>query len=102
MDEEVDGPEAVPDGVEGRVDGVELLDVAGHHEVGAERLGQRLDALAERLALVGEGEFGALGRQRLGDAPGDRVVVGDPHDEAALAAHQAARGGGRRRRVPAP
>ena len=50
--------------------------------------GERAHPLAERLALIGEGEFGALGRQRLGDAPGDRMIVGDAHDEAALAAHQ--------------
>ena len=47
-----------------------------------------LTRLAERLALIGEGELGAVRGQRLGDAPGDRVVVGDPHDQAALALHQ--------------
>ena len=56
----------------------------------AERLRQRLHAPAERLALIGEGERRALGGERLGDAPGDRVVVGDPHDQPALALHQLA------------
>ena len=51
-------------------------------------LRQRLDALAERLALIGEGEFGAVAGERPGDAPGDRVVVRNPHDQAALALHQ--------------
>src|SRR3712207_8707033 len=51
----------------------------------------RSDALAERLALVGEGELGAVLAQNLGDAPGDRVVVRDPHDEAAPALHEAGR-----------
>ncbi len=54
----------------------------------ADLLRQRLDALLERIALIGEGELGALGAAGLGDAPGDRAVVGDPHDQAALAAHE--------------
>ena len=54
-----------------------------------ETFGERAHALAQRLALIGEGELGALGGERLGDAPGDRMVVGDAHHEAALAAHQA-------------
>ena len=64
-------------------------DVAGQHEIGAERLGQRHDALAERRRLVGEGKLGAVLGEALGDAPGDGMVVGDPHHQAALAAHQA-------------
>jgi hypothetical protein len=50
---------------------------------------QRLDALAERLALVGEGELGACAGQRARDAPGDRMVVGHAHDQAAAALHKA-------------
>ena len=50
--------------------------------------GQRRHPLAERLALIGEGEFRPVLGQRLGDAPGDRVIVGDAHDEAALPLHQ--------------
>ncbi len=53
---------------------------------------QRLHALAQRLALIGEGQFGALRGQRLGDAPGDGVVVGDPHDQAAFALHHSRHG----------
>src|SRR3712207_929238 len=61
----------------------------------------RSDALAERLALVGEGELGAVLAQNLGDAPGDRVVVRHSHDEAAPALHQAghARSSGTRLRA---
>ena len=55
----------------------------------AEFGGQRLDALPERVALIGERELGALVGAGLGDAPGDRPVVGDAHDQAALAGHQA-------------
>ncbi len=56
--------------------------------------GERPHALAERLALIGEGELGALRVHRLGDAPGDGMVVGDPHDEAALARQQRLHGPG--------
>ena len=45
----------------------------------------------QRIALIGEGELGALRPAGLGDAPGDRAVVGDPHDQAALAAHETGR-----------
>ena len=54
----------------------------------ADLLRQRLDALLQRVALIGEGKLGTLRMAGLGDAPGDRPVVGDPHDQAALAAHQ--------------
>ena len=54
----------------------------------ADRFGERLDPPAERLALVGEGELRAVRGERPGDAPGDRMVVGDPHHQAALALHQ--------------
>jgi hypothetical protein len=42
-----------------------------HHDLRADFGGQRLDALLEGIALIGEGEFGALVRAGLGDAPGD-------------------------------
>ena len=74
--------------VEHGIDAGDVLDVAGQHQFDAERFRQRLDALAERLALIGEGELGALRGQRLGDAPGDRMIIGDAHDQAALALHQ--------------
>ena len=52
---------------------------------GVELCGQRLDPLLQRVALIGEGELGALRVRGPGDAPGDRAVVGDAHDQAALA-----------------
>ena len=51
--------------------------------------GERLDPLLERIPLVGEGKLGAVRAARFGNTPGDRAVVGDAHDQAALAAHQA-------------
>ena len=70
------------------IDRRDVLDVAGQHEIGADRGGERLDPLAERVALIGEGELRPVRGERPGDAPGDRVVVGDPHDQPALAVHQ--------------
>ena len=64
-------------------------------DLGAELLCQRTHALAERLALKGEGEFGPLQRRLLGDTPGDRSVVGDAEHEPALAGEQARLRGGR-------
>ena len=49
---------------------------------------ERLDAFPERLALISEGDLAALGMNGLGNTPGDRAIVGDAHDDAALARHQ--------------
>jgi hypothetical protein len=46
-------------------------------DMGAQFRRQRLDALLQRIALIGEGEFGAVVVGSLGDAPGDRSVVRD-------------------------
>ena len=92
MDDEVELAPAFPQRLEHRVDRVEVLDVAGQHQLRADALGQRLDAFAQRFALVGEGELGAMRVQRARNAPGDRIVVGDAHDEAAAASHDVAHG----------
>ena len=55
----------------------------------AEALGQRDHPPPEALALVGEGELRAVRREGPGDAPGDRMVVGDPEDQRPLAREQA-------------
>src|ERR1051326_6155478 len=73
---------------EHQVDGAQVLDVARQDQARAERFRERPHALAERVALVGEGQDGALAGQSFGNSPGDRVVVGDPHDQPALALHQ--------------
>ncbi|MGY4283403.1 hypothetical protein ACVWXO_002623 [Bradyrhizobium sp. LM2.7] len=59
----------------------------GQHQIDAELLRQRLDPLAQGLALEGEGKLGAMGMQRLRHAPGDRMIIGDAHDQTALALH---------------
>jgi hypothetical protein len=50
--------------------------------------GERLDALLQRIALLGEGKLGAGRVACLGNAPGDRAVVGNAEDHAPLALHQ--------------
>ena len=73
---------------EHRVDAGDVLDVAGQNQGYPKLLGQRLDAFAQRLALIGEGKLGALRSERFGNAPGNRMIIGDAHDQAALAFHQ--------------
>ncbi len=87
MNEKVDRTPAFPKRVKHRVDRCDILDVAGHHEIRPEFGGKRSDPLAQRLTLIGEGNFRTLCRDRLGNSPGDRVVVGNAHDQAALALH---------------
>ncbi|MSO81664.1 MAG: YihY family inner membrane protein [Alphaproteobacteria bacterium] len=88
MDDEVEPAPALRQRGEHRVHARFVGDVGGQDDGAADALGQRADALGQRLALIGEGELGAFGGHRAGDAPGDRTVVGDAHDEAALALHQ--------------
>ena len=88
MDEEIELAPLLPQAGEHRVDRRNILDVAGKHKVRAKLLGERGHALQDRLALIGEGELRAMLAELAGDAIGDRMVVGDPHHEAALALHQ--------------
>src|SRR5882724_3731956 len=90
VDDEVHAAPAFGDGGEYGVDAGIVGDIAGNHEVDADRFRQGHDPLAECLALVGEGQFGAVGGGGARDTPGDRPFVGDAHDEAALASHQPA------------
>ncbi len=64
-------------------------DVGLQHEIALQAFRQWPDPLAERVPLIGEGKPGPMGMQLPGNAPGDRAFVGDAHDEALLAGHQA-------------
>ena len=90
MDDEVHVAPTLSNGGEHGIDAGIVGDVAGHDEVDADGLGEGGHPLAERLALVGEGQLGAVGGGGARDAPGDRAFVGDAHDQAALASHQPA------------
>ena len=85
MDHEVDlAPQALDFG-EGGIDGRAVGDVAMADDMGTKLGGQRTHALFKRIALIGEGEFGTGQARGPGDAPGNRTIVGDAHDEATLA-----------------
>jgi hypothetical protein len=71
--------------IERRVDLAVDRHIERHRELGAERLGQRLDALLHLVVDVREGELRAFAMHRLGDAPCDRAVGCDADDERALA-----------------
>ncbi|MNL47772.1 hypothetical protein D3C87_1705770 [compost metagenome] len=74
--------------VEDRVDGGFVADVtvAGHEAVDFRE--QRLDALFQSVALIGQRNFTTLRVDGLGNAPCDGTVVCNAHDDAALALHQ--------------
>jgi hypothetical protein len=59
--------------------------VAGQDERSVQARGQLAHILLETLALVGHGQPCPLARDRLGDAPGQRALVGDAEDETVLA-----------------
>jgi hypothetical protein len=78
MDDEIDLAPALLQPVEDGVERGHVGDVAMADEVRAEFLGQRLDALLEGIALIGERELGALGGAGLRDAPGDGPLLAMP------------------------
>ena len=88
MHHEIDLAPSLPQHLEHRVDGYGVGDVAMTEQQGVEFPGQRLDPLLQRVALPGERDLRAGIVACLGDAPGDRAVVGDAQDHAALALHQ--------------
>ncbi len=72
-----------------RVDARRIGDIAMAERDRAEFLGQRLDALLQRIALPGQRQFSALVAARFRDPVSDGAVVRHAQDHAALAAHQA-------------
>ncbi len=77
MDDEIELVPLLRGFGENGVDGGEIGHVAMADDAAADLGRQRLDALLELVALVGEGELGALGGAGLGDAPGDRMIIGE-------------------------
>ena len=55
----------------------------------ADFLGQWLDALFQQVALIGECKLGAVRMTGFGNTPGQRSLVGNPNDQAALSTHEA-------------
>jgi hypothetical protein len=80
------------DGGEGGIHRGDILDITGQNQLGTNAFGQRQDAFAKRLALIGEGHLRPVPVQHRGNAPGDGVLVRDAHDEAALSGHEVSHG----------
>ena len=79
------------DGRKAGIHGGIVGDVGREHEgLLSEAFDQWPDALFQRFALIGKSQLRALRSKLLGNAPGNRILVGDTHDEAALALHQIA------------
>ena len=79
-----------PDCFEHRIDRSNVLDVAGQYQRRAGLFGERFYAFGQRVTLIGESQLGAVRRQHLRNAPGNGMVVGNAHDQAALPLHQTA------------
>ena len=88
MDDEVDRWPFLRQRREGRIQCRHVRHVAVEQAGDAELFGERAYALFHRGALIGKGKFRALLRQLLGNAPGQRLVVGEAHDQPPLACHQ--------------
>ena len=88
MDDEIEPVPGRTEGGKRRGDGGLVLDVAGQGDIRADRAGEGFDPLPEGIALIGEGEPGAVGGKGARDAPRDGTLIGDPHHQAALAFHQ--------------
>jgi hypothetical protein len=88
MNEKIDlAPDLLQFG-EDVVDSGNVLDITGQQDIGANGISQRLHPPAEGLALIGEGQFGPVLAQFTGNAPGNGMVIGDAHHQAAPALHQ--------------
>ena len=88
MDQEIERAPCLGERREHALDGRLVGHVAGQHQLGADLVRERLDPLLDGVALIGERDLGALVGHGLGDAPGDRAVIGDAEHDAALARHQ--------------
>ena len=88
VDDEVEAAPFVGDRLEDRVHRGVVGDVAMADHLGTHLLGERAHALAQRFALVGEGQLRALRGRLLGDPVSNRAIVGDAEHEPALACQQ--------------
>ncbi len=88
MYDEIQRPPFVRKSTEGGVHRGLIGHIDIDHEGRSDAFGQRRDAATKGFALIAESKLSPFSRQRLGNAPGDGVVVGDAHDEAAFSIHQ--------------
>ena len=78
-------PQRSSDLVEHRLQLPVLAQVEWRQDLRLQLAGERLDMRLGLLAQIGHGEIGTEEAERLGTAPGDRLVVGDPGDQALAA-----------------
>src|SRR5207248_9324989 len=91
VDEKIERAPFRRKGRERRVDRGRLGHIAMTDDQPADFLRERLDPPFECLALVSEGELGALAMAGLCDAPREGAVVGNTQDQAPFAAQEARR-----------
>ena len=89
MDQKVDAAPSRLNRRESGIDGLRLGHVAVADHNTTDLLRQRFHALFQRIALICERQIGAMGTACFGNAPAERAIIGDPHDQAAFAAHEA-------------
>ena len=53
-----------------------------HHEIATNACGKRREALAKALSLIGKAKPCARICHRFGNAPSDRALIGNAHDQA--------------------
>jgi hypothetical protein len=85
VNDEVDLAPQLFDVVEDSIDGRLVADIAMSSKNAVYFCNQGLNALLQRIALVGKCDFAALRMNSLGNAPRNRTIVGNAHDDAALA-----------------
>ena len=70
------------------------VDVERHEDRRLQLAGERLDVFLRLVVEIGHGELGPERAKRLGAAPRDRLLVGNPDDETRLAFEQLGLHGG--------
>ncbi len=63
-------------------------DIQGIGHGRAEFLGHFFNAWFQLVVLIGEGELSAFAGEGLGNAPGDRALACEPHDQRTLSSHE--------------
>jgi hypothetical protein len=63
--------------------------IARNNKLGADFGSQRLNPFLDGVTLIGKGKFRSMPRAGLRNAPGNRPAIGNAHNQAAFASHQA-------------
>src|SRR3954451_15583155 len=88
MDEEIEFSPFISDAFKYGLKLTRRVDIERHEDIGIERPRQRFDMLLRLVVEIGDRHLRAQRTERLGAAPGYRLVVGDADDEALLMLQQ--------------